>query len=55
MEGTLIGAKLMTLKGTALANVSTSGINAISALASTLVISSGKVLYNWQPRVVEVK
>jgi hypothetical protein len=55
MEGTLIGAKLMTLKGTAIANVSKSGVNAISALASTLVISSGKVLYNWQPRVAEVK
>jgi len=55
MEGTLIGAKLMTLKGTAIDNVSKSGVNAISALASTLVISSGKVLYNWQPRVAGVK
>jgi hypothetical protein len=55
MEGALLGAKLMGAKTTKLGTISLDALNAISALSSSLLLSSGKVILRWQPRVSEIK
>jgi len=55
MEGALLGAKLMGLKTTKLGTISLAGMNAISSLSAALMLAAGKVIFNWQPRVSEVK